>query len=468
MIKILFLAANPPGIAKLDLEKEAKLVEKKLKEGEFGDLFDIRIIWHTCLDDIERELIRYRPTVLHFSGHGHDGQLLTEDGTDGRRLSIRGVARLVELLRGELRLVVLNACSTAPQAQALASSVDCVIGMQAPISDESAIRFAGSLYRALAYNKSIEMSFEQAKAHIEAIGKKETEEPRLYLKSGVDAQRLSLSQNSYRVFVIRDFSSPGVRMFLDGLKDIYDSYENRQLIWNILGLEPQGGEIAELVQRGIREADHIVALLDSPNANVGWEVGLALGFGKSLQFAYLGGELPSWAQIGALKNLVLHHVQDVEGADRLLKRLRWQLASVTPQMNSIKEGHVLLLCPGGPEGSALRIRATRQYPALKTLPADGWGLRDVPTFLAGCRRVIWTIASYPEKADTRDGAANASNAVIAGLACAWSIEVAVLRSSEARVVVDVQPQERIFSKGPEFSRRLEAAIDHPVLPLLRN
>lgn len=274
-----------------------------------------------------------------------------------------------------------------------------------------------------------------------------------------------------RVYVIRDFSSEPVRILLEGLRELFTEYNGEALSWDIPGLQPQGGQIArDIVYRPIRACDHAVALLDTPNANVAWEAGLALGFGKSLRLVYVGGELPAWTQIGALKNLVLHQVSDVEGAPKVLSPLHWELdftlppaaVSAVPGSAGLDASGSLLLCPGGPEGSTLRQIAQRSHPGLGLLPDEGWGLYELPALLRPYRRVIWVITSYPEKADTRDGAENAAAGVIAGIAEASGRQVVVLRSKAARVVADVQPRELSFRGLSEFKAKLQQVLAAPV------
>src|SRR5262249_55414346 len=109
-----------------------------------------------------------------------------------------------------------------------------------------------------------------------------------------------------RYYVIRDFASAQIAMLLESIRELYGEVAGQRIEWDIPGVGPQGGQIArDIVYVPLRSADHVIALLDSPNANVAWEAGLALGWGKSLRLAFFGGVLPSWTQIGALKNLVL-------------------------------------------------------------------------------------------------------------------------------------------------------------------
>ena len=100
---------------------------------------------------------------------------------------------LVNVLRscneGNLRLVVLNACNTRPQAEALTEVVDCVVSMNRTITDRAAIKFAASFYGALAFGRSVRKAFEQGVARLSAEGIAESDTPELLVRAGVDAPR---------------------------------------------------------------------------------------------------------------------------------------------------------------------------------------------------------------------------------------------------------------------------------------
>jgi hypothetical protein len=48
----------------------------------------------------------------------------------------------------------LNACDSAPQAEAIVSVIDCAVGMSDEIDDSAAIAFAAAFYEALGYGRS--------------------------------------------------------------------------------------------------------------------------------------------------------------------------------------------------------------------------------------------------------------------------------------------------------------------------
>jgi hypothetical protein len=75
--------------------------------------------------------------------------------------------------------VVLNACYSAPQAHAIAQSIDCVIGLSDAISDRAALRFSVAFYQALAYGRDVGAAFELACVQLELAGIDEAQTPRL-------------------------------------------------------------------------------------------------------------------------------------------------------------------------------------------------------------------------------------------------------------------------------------------------
>ena len=54
----------------------------------------------------------------------------------------------------------------APEAEAVAGTIDCTIGMHEPIGDAAAIVFSASFYRVLGFGCSIRQAFEVGKASL--------------------------------------------------------------------------------------------------------------------------------------------------------------------------------------------------------------------------------------------------------------------------------------------------------------
>ncbi|HSS47354.1 MAG TPA: CHAT domain-containing protein, partial [Thermoanaerobaculia bacterium] len=77
------------------------------------------------------------------------------------------LARLLGQFNQNLRCVVLNACYSEEQAQAIAQEVDCVVGMATAVADRAAIRFAAKFYEALAFGQTVQAAFDLACSDIE-------------------------------------------------------------------------------------------------------------------------------------------------------------------------------------------------------------------------------------------------------------------------------------------------------------
>ena len=96
-----------------------------------------------------------------------------------QQVSVKALSNLFSSLRQNTRFVVLNACYSEVQAQAIAEHIEWVIGMSKAIDDSSAIDFAGSFYQALGYGYSVRCAFDLACNHLDLIGLGEKDTPKL-------------------------------------------------------------------------------------------------------------------------------------------------------------------------------------------------------------------------------------------------------------------------------------------------
>ena len=170
-ILTLFFAANPRYTQKLRLDHELRAIEDKIEVGKYHDLIELRSEWAVRRDDLIKYLNKYKPHIVHFSGHGTEttGEIILEDNTGApETVSTEEMRALFKTLKGNIRLVVLNACYSKKQAEAIVENIDCAVGMSSEIKDSSAIEFVSSFYRALAFGVSVWEAFEQGKLGINA------------------------------------------------------------------------------------------------------------------------------------------------------------------------------------------------------------------------------------------------------------------------------------------------------------
>lgn len=160
---VLFLAANPVRVPALQLGEECRAIEDKIRAAKFCDRIRFRSRWAARPDDLLQALNEDTPSVLHFSGHGAGDQGLCFQSADGSALTVSadGLAQVMQAAGASVTVVVLNACYSEVQAQALVAHVPCVIGMADAIGDEEAIVYASSFYRALAFGKSVANAHQQ-------------------------------------------------------------------------------------------------------------------------------------------------------------------------------------------------------------------------------------------------------------------------------------------------------------------
>jgi hypothetical protein len=219
---ILFLAANPAGTDRLALDREAHDIQAELERSGHRDRFEFVTRWAVEPLDLLRELRKLKPTVVHFSGHGGRGAAGVrppqvrrdidggvEHGVDDARYGLffqaaDGRAQLVSTAALEqtfgaagssVRLVVLNACYSERQAEALLAHVDCVVGMSGSILDDAARNFAIGFYGGLGERESVAAAYQQGRAAVSLVGLRDGERPQLAVRTGVDASRLVLASD---------------------------------------------------------------------------------------------------------------------------------------------------------------------------------------------------------------------------------------------------------------------------------
>ena len=184
---ILFLAANPLSTDPLRLGDECAAIQRELKMAPHRDDFQFESRWAVSIDEMIRHLNELAPTVIHFSGHGGAHGLLLQDEHGQQQLvSARALAMIVDAAATDVRLIVLNACYTAMQAEALRVRVDCVVGMAGEIGDAAARAFAMRFYGALGNRRSIGNAVDQAASALAARQLSDEMQPRCMTRDGVD------------------------------------------------------------------------------------------------------------------------------------------------------------------------------------------------------------------------------------------------------------------------------------------
>ena len=172
--RILLLAANPGETTRLSVAVEAREVEQALHRGRFHDRFELIHAPATRLQDIPSLLDRWQPRIVHFAGHGSESreELVFHDGQD-RAIPARVdlIAQLLERSDG----VVLNACYSARQAEAIAFLGPWAIGTPMMIEDREAKVLARCFYEKLANGCDVDEAFHGAAIQVGLEGRPRSE-----------------------------------------------------------------------------------------------------------------------------------------------------------------------------------------------------------------------------------------------------------------------------------------------------
>ncbi|HEX6371139.1 MAG TPA: NACHT domain-containing protein [Longimicrobium sp.] len=198
-VQVLVFAADPLSDPdngrkpRLLLDEDVRRMQQKGRYADGRRVVEFDVRWAARPDDLLQALHETHPTVVHFSAHGgSDGLVLV--GEDGAPHVVRADA-LVELFtrfQRDIRLVVLNACLSLPQARALADVVGCAIGTRKQISDLGAIIFGAELYRAIAFGESVQAAFDKARAALLMEYPADYDCPVLIARQDVDPSRVVL------------------------------------------------------------------------------------------------------------------------------------------------------------------------------------------------------------------------------------------------------------------------------------
>jgi len=162
-IRILFLSANPSDQARIQTDKEHRIIKSEMERGRHRDSFEfLPPQFAVTITELLRAM-NGKPNIIHFSGHGETkGILIATENNKTQLVPVRALKRLFTPLKDITKIVLLNSCYSAEQAQIISEYGMFVIGMNLSVEDEVAISFAKGLYNGLGEGKTIEAAYNDA------------------------------------------------------------------------------------------------------------------------------------------------------------------------------------------------------------------------------------------------------------------------------------------------------------------
>lgn len=188
---ILILSANPRDTSRLRLDQEMREIANGLQRAQRRDDFILQPVLAARPKDVRRAMLDSNPNIVHFCGHGSgkEGIAFEDENGQTKLVSTDALSGFFELFTDRLECVVLNACYSEVQAEAIAKHIPYVIGMKRAIGDAAAIEFAVAFYDALGAGRSVEFAYKLACNAIQWAGIPE------HLTPTLKSRKLSGSKN---------------------------------------------------------------------------------------------------------------------------------------------------------------------------------------------------------------------------------------------------------------------------------
>ena len=183
--KILVLAANPKDTTSIRLTEEVREIEESLKRSQNRSQFILQTKWAVRPRDLLRAMTEFQPNIVHFCGHG-EAEGIALENKDGNLQLINKVAlaSLFKSFTDQVECVLLNACHSISQVEAIGQYINYVIGMEQEIQDKDAIDFAVSFYDTLGSGANYEFAYELGCIAMQLVGAPENLLPSLHTKKG--------------------------------------------------------------------------------------------------------------------------------------------------------------------------------------------------------------------------------------------------------------------------------------------
>jgi CHAT domain len=189
-LRVLMLGASGDG--ELRVAREQARIRAAVERALHRDLVELDARPAATLEDLLDGLSRFRPHVVHFSGHSSELDIEFEKDVDeahdlGDVTSAAAFAQALAAIDEPPVLVVLNSCHSAGQIEDLvATTVPFAIGMADQIDDGDAILYAARFYASLANGQSVLAAHDAGRAALALAGLIGMDLPTLAAAPGFD------------------------------------------------------------------------------------------------------------------------------------------------------------------------------------------------------------------------------------------------------------------------------------------
>ena len=194
-LRILILGASSDG--DLRVGREQKRIRSAVESALHRDAIELDVRPSATTNDLLDGITKFRPHIVHFSGHSGEDLIVFEDEIDephsGVAVTAQAFANAVAATDDPPVLVVLNGCNSAVQLPLLVARIaPFAIGMSEEIDDGDAINYSAQFYAAVANGQSIMAAHDSGRAALELAGLSGANLPTLESADDADPRRTIL------------------------------------------------------------------------------------------------------------------------------------------------------------------------------------------------------------------------------------------------------------------------------------
>ena len=161
---ILILAASPDRLARLHLDAEVRDIREALERSRYGRQVCLETRGGVRPQDVRQSILDLKPALVHFCGHGsgreaQSGLVFEHENGQPHLVDTATLEEFFKIFAADVRCVVLNACYSEKQAEAIARHIDVVVGMDGVVDDREARSYSAAFYDALGAGRNLGESY---------------------------------------------------------------------------------------------------------------------------------------------------------------------------------------------------------------------------------------------------------------------------------------------------------------------
>jgi len=159
---ILVVGANYDETSILWISKEYQKIQDAINGSRNSQIFDVRDCPHLKREDLNENLSRYKPQIIHFVGHcdSEAGFLFSGDNDHPTSEYFDQLVDDLKIYQHLINLIVFNGCNSQRIARAVGNFIPNTIGTNESIADPRATIFANAFYKSLGNGGSYFSSFQ--------------------------------------------------------------------------------------------------------------------------------------------------------------------------------------------------------------------------------------------------------------------------------------------------------------------